>query len=252
MKLDCVLTACNTISTYCEFIPFFIKTWNKLYPNVDVKIILINDVIPEAYNDYKNNIILFKPIPNISTAFTSQYIRLLYPALLNYENGILITDIDMIPMNSNYYIKNIENIENNKFVYYRTALLDKKQIAICYVAANNTIWKEIFNIHSVDDIYKRFDEVIKNYTGIHKWCIDQVDLYKYVMAWNNKTNNFITINDHIAGFKRLNRGNNLINNMSKIDETTIHRIKTGYYSDYHCLRPYSNYKLINDEIIDLL
>ena len=240
------------ISTYCEFIPFFIKAWNKLYPTVDVKIILINDIIPDAYNDYKNNIILFKPIPNISTAFTSQYIRLLYPALLNYENGILITDIDMIPMNSNYYTENIENIENNKFVYYRKALLEHKQIAMCYVAANNTIWKEVFNIHSIDDIYKKFDEVMKNYTGIHKWCVDQVDLYKYIMAWNNKTNNFITIHDHIAGFKRLNRCNNLINNMSNLDEKIRHNIISGYYSDYHCLRPYSKYKEINDQILELL
>ena len=40
-----------------------------------------------------------KPIENISTSFISQYIRILYPAILNYKSGILITDIDMLPMN---------------------------------------------------------------------------------------------------------------------------------------------------------
>ena len=42
MKLDCVLTACNMNPLYSDFIPIFIKTWNKLYPAVDVKIIFIS------------------------------------------------------------------------------------------------------------------------------------------------------------------------------------------------------------------
>ena len=117
MKLDCVLTACNDNPLYKDFIPIFIKVWNILYPNVDVKIIFINETIPDELIQYKNNIILFNPIPNMSTAFISQYIRLLYPAILNYENGIMITDMDILPMNEVYYTKNIETIDNSKFVY---------------------------------------------------------------------------------------------------------------------------------------
>ena len=120
MKLDCILTACNTNELYIDFIPIFIKSWTKLYPNVDIKIVLINDIIPTKFEEFKTNIILFNPIPTISTGFISQYIRLLYPCILNqYENGIMITDMDMIPMNKTYYTKNIENIDNNKFIYLR-------------------------------------------------------------------------------------------------------------------------------------
>ena len=32
MKLDCVLTAVNDNRLYLDFVPIFIKTWNKLYP----------------------------------------------------------------------------------------------------------------------------------------------------------------------------------------------------------------------------
>ena len=32
-----------------DFIPLFIKTWNKLYPDVDVKIIFISDSIPTKF-----------------------------------------------------------------------------------------------------------------------------------------------------------------------------------------------------------
>ena len=76
MKLDCVLTAVNENKLYIEFIEFFIKTWNKLYPNVDVKIVLVAKKIPDEFSEYKNNIILFEPIDNISTSSISQIIRL--------------------------------------------------------------------------------------------------------------------------------------------------------------------------------
>ena len=42
MKLDCILTAVNENPLYIEFIPIFVKTWNKLYPDIDVKIIHLN------------------------------------------------------------------------------------------------------------------------------------------------------------------------------------------------------------------
>ena len=179
MKLDCILTACNNNPIYVDFIPMFIKAWSKLYPSIDIKIVFINDTIVDSINEYKNNIILFKPIENISTVFISQYIRLLYPAILNYENGIMITDIDMIPMNDKYYTKNIENIENNKFIYLRNILVnDCNQIAMCYNVALNKTWSDIFNIKLLEDINEKLISIYED--GI-EWTTDQTDLYNYVM-----------------------------------------------------------------------
>ena len=73
MKLDCVLTAVNENKLYLDMLPYFIKFWNKLYPTIDIKIVLIADKIPLEYQTYQKNIILFKPINNVSTNFTSQY-----------------------------------------------------------------------------------------------------------------------------------------------------------------------------------
>ena len=39
-------------------------------------------------------------------------------------------------------------------------------------------------------------------------------------------------------------------NSHTLDETL--KIKSGNFSDYHVLRPYSNYKLLNDMIYDTL
>ena len=62
MKLDCVLTACNNDPMYIDFIPTFVKAWYTLCPNVDVKIILIHDSIPEKFKDYEKNINLIYSI----------------------------------------------------------------------------------------------------------------------------------------------------------------------------------------------
>ena len=250
MKLDCVLTACNENPIYCEFIPYFIKAWKKLYPKIDVKIILINDNIPPEYTQYKDNIILFSPIPNISTAFISQYIRLLYPGILDYKGGVLISDIDMIPMNNTYYTKNIEQYNDNKFIYYRDWGLEINQLSMCYNIASSEIWSEIFNINSFDDINNRIIDIYINMTykgpGKEGWDRDQCDLYKYVMEWNNRTHDFIYLRDDNTGKKRL--GRNRPFEISKIADL----INIGYYSDYHCLRPYSKFKKMNDLIYDNL
>ena len=90
MLLDTVLTAVNDNPLYIGFIPYFIKMWKLLYPKVDVKIIVVAERIPENLEEYNSHLILFKPIQGVSTAFTSQYIRLLYPCLLKCKGGVLI------------------------------------------------------------------------------------------------------------------------------------------------------------------
>lgn len=249
MILDCVITACNENPLYCDFIPIFINSWVKLYPTVDVKIILISDIIPARFLKYKKHIIHFKPLENVSTAFTSQYIRLLYPCILNYRNGVLITDMDMLPMNDTYYTENIKEYENNKFVYYRHIFYDNKEISMCYNTATPQVWKDIFNIHTENDIIDRLINKYNNITyvdghGMNGWSTDQLDLFTYVMEWNNKTNNLIVLHDNNTGYRRLDRGSNY-----NIEQ---HKIKNGYYSDYHCFRPYTQHKEINDKIVDCL
>jgi len=282
MKLDCVLTAVNDNPLYIEFIPIFIKTWNKLYPGVDVKIILISKKIPDEYMLYKDNIILFEPIDNVLTSFTSQLIRLLYPCILNYENGVMITDMDILPMNKTYYTEYIKDIDNSKFVYYRGHICgEDKQLAMCYNVCTPNVWKDIFNIHSVEDIKIliqsiSYNNIIREGHGNIGWDIDQRFLYLKVMEWKNNPNNVVFLFDEDTKYCRLSRhdftmskiNNVIINNMvfliegtnatKLVDDTNAAKkdiknaISDGYFSDYHCYRPMSMYTDINNKIYNLL
>ena len=248
MKLECVLTAVNDNKLYIDFIDIFIKSWNKLYPYVDVKIILISNKIPDEYKKYSENIILFEPIKGISTAYISQYIRLLYPCILNY-NSIMITDIDNIPMNKDFFSKNIEDIPNTKWVNLRDWVYNK-EICMMWQIASSATWREVFSISNLDEIKERLIEVNKNINYENKhggrgWNKDQLDLYKYVMNWKNKESNYVVLKDSDTKFNRLNRGS------FNSDDLLISNIK-GKYSDYHCLRPMATYKDINYRILEFI
>ena len=253
MKLDCVLTAVNEKALYLDFVPIFIQTWNKLYPNVDIKIVLIAESIPEKLSLYNHNIIIFKPIEGVSTSFTSQFIRLLYPCILNYKNGVLITDIDMLPMNSNYYTKNILEYDDNKFIYYRNNICNNiKQIAMCYNVAKPQIWKDIFNVTTVDDIVTYIkniydSNIIVEGHGNIGWSIDQITLHRKVTEWNKITNDFVRLNESKTGFKRLDR-----NTFDVSNDSIQKNITEGKYTDYHCYRPMSKYSDVNWKVYDLL
>ena len=243
MILDCVLTAVNENKMYLDLCPIFIKTWNKLYPDVDVKIILIAKSIPTDLLLYKDNIILFEPIQNVPTSFTSQFIRNLYPCILNYKNGVIITDIDDLPMNTTFFTKNIEDIHNDKWVNLRDWKTNN-QIAMCWQVATPNTWKDVFHIENLQDIKR----TITSYKCI-RWDSDQLFLYKNVMEWNKKTNRYVFLKDKETGFKRISRGNF---NISLNDIHVKKKISEGKYSDYHCYRPMSKYHDINWEIYELL
>ena len=252
MKLDCIITAVNENRLYLDFIPIFVKTWKKLYPDVDVKIILIAHRIPQEYIEYKDHIILFKPVEYALTSFTAQVIRLFYPCLLPYKNGVMITDMDMLPMNRSYYTKNIRPYDNDKFIYLReNVCFEYKELAMCYNVACPSVWRDIFNIHSVDDIRATIkdialSQVIHDGPGHESWGIDQKLLYKKVMEWSRRTQNLVCLKETETGFCRLDRETFVLNKHIRAN------ISNGVYSDYHCFRPMSAYQKINEEIYELL
>lgn len=253
MKLDCVLTAVNENPQYVDFVPIFIKTWNKLYPDVDVKIIFIAKNIPKNLLCYEKNLVLFEPIEGILTSFTSQFIRLLYPCILDYRNGVLITDIDMLPLSPTYYTHNIREYDNNKFIYYRgNVCVQIKQIAMCYNVATPEIWKSVFKMDSVNDItayikYISDTNVIEEGHGKTGWCIDQSTLYDKIMSWQNYQNDFVRLDENQTGFKRLDR------NRFNISDVNIRKnIVAGNYVDYHCNRPMSRFSEMNWDIFNLI
>jgi hypothetical protein len=161
--------------------------------------------------------------------------------------------MDMIPMNNTYYTEHIKEYDNTKFVYYRdNVCVEYSQFAMCYNAAVPNVWKDIFNIHNLDDIkilIKKISEnnIIDGEHGKEGWCIDQLYLYQKVIEWNKRTNNLVCLKEEKTKFRRLDRAYPI--NMS---DNLKQGIALGIYTDYHCYRPMSEYANINYEIYNSL
>jgi hypothetical protein len=247
MKVGTILTATDLNPLYSEFIPNFIKAWNILFPHADVVVVLVADNVPDNLKQYEQNLRLFKPIPNIHSAFQAQCIRLLYPRLIERDEGVLITDMDMLPMNRSYYVDHIQNISDDTFITYRDVCLPT-EIAMCYNIATPKIWHGVFGNDSIEVILQSW-YVSANYDGQHGgqgWGTDQQILLKKFNCWEGPK---VTLNDSITKFNRLDRIHPWVfSNKDQLKQI----IQSGLYIDYHCLRPYSAYKEINDFVVSCL
>lgn len=243
MKIGTVVTATDLNPLYCDFIPNFIKAWSILFPEVDVVIVLIADTIPDYLANYSSNIHLFKPIEGIHTAFQAQCIRLLYPQRISRNEGVLITDMDMLPMNRFYYENAIKNLTDKTFVSYRDDCLPY-ELPICYNIATPSVWGEMFEGETIEDWYSKI-----HYDGTHGgngWSTDQQILIQKFREYRGIK---VILHDSITKYNRLDR----IHAFQFLDKGLLRdRIYNGEYSDYHCLRPYCENKEMNDFIVNSL
>jgi hypothetical protein len=245
MKIGTILTATDTNPLYMDFIPLFVKTWSSFIPEADICIVLIADTIPQEMLEYSKYIRLVSPIPGIHTAFQAQCIRLLYPREISRDEGVLITDMDMLPMNRSYYVDSIKDIPNDHFVVYRDVCLPN-DIPICYNIARPSTWSSVFGTESTT---KLLEEWYANteYDGIHGgegWGTDQSLLLSCFNQWNGPKT---ILNDSITKYNRLDRTNVL---QFQDKDVLRKQILNGEFSDYHCLRPYNEYKELNDFIVE--
>jgi len=247
MKVGTVLVATDLNPLYCEFIPPFIAAWKKLIPEADICIVLVADAIPETLKPYAQWIQLFVPIPGIHTAFQAQCVRLLYPRQISRDEGVLITDMDMLPMSRRYYTQPIADISNDSFVVYRDVCLPG-EISMCYNIAHPSTWTSMFGSDDTRTILSAWHSRV-TYSGEHGgagWGTDQVTLVHAFNAWGGKK---VVLNDSITEFRRLDRADPAA--FTNAMQLRL-RIQNGYYADYHCLRPYSQYRNVNDFVVSSL
>ena len=247
MKVGTIVTATDTNPLYMDFIPMFVRAWSYLIPEADIRIVLVADAIPEHLQEYSKHIVLFPSIPGIHTAFQAQCIRLLYPREVTRDEGVLITDMDMIPMNRRYYVDSIASTSKDTFVVYRDVCLPS-EISMCYNIAHPSVWKSMFGDNSTQDILREWNGWVQ-YDGKHGgqgWNTDQrVLVWKFNM-WNGPK---VILNDSITQFTRLDR---IAHWDFQNKEALKQRVSNGYYADYHCLRPYKEHASTNDFVVRCL
>lgn len=225
MKLTTVLSSVNNNSDYYLFIPKQIIFWRTF--NIKFLAVYIGEEIPNELLDYRDNIILWNKNLNINTSYVGQNLRIYYPALLNLgeDELVMITDMDMLPMNDKYYKDGLDDFTKQDFIYLRN--IDVNQIYMCYNLAHPSVWSKVFNVKNEDDIEKKIAEnYIPSYTGIpggNGWCTDQHIMYNNLINYPflkvlNRPIKRLETWDYINHINK-----NDINFISKYDDCHFHR-----------------------------
>ncbi len=242
MKLSCALVACNENPHYLQYWPIVKRAWWEIV-GIPCVMIYVGETVPDAY---KNDpaVIHFPPIPEWPTATQAQVIRLLFPGLLQCEGAIIISDMDMIPMQRDFFVKGFEQFYSNQFVSLRGIDELEQQVYMCYVGATPQTWRDLFGIQSTEAIRIKLTEFAKQIQvdgtrGGQGWCTDQMILYFTMKGWKMNAPERIGLTPWTKEIPRLCRSkpSEWMHWQTALETNIIN----SYYIDFH-MPPYEQFK----------
>lgn len=193
------LLAADILSDNICFFDILFYFWKDIL-DIDIKLLLIADKLPNLLRPFRKNIILFKPLENIDIQIQTDLLKYVYPSILDdYNSNFIVTDIKRIGLNKDFFnqLTNNDNFDLTSNIY----VLEKN-----YIYTNKSISRKIFNIKNLNDI-RNF---IKNNTTI-----------------DNFNKNIINIDSNILQIKH----NPLL--FKKVwSHDMIDKINQGIYTDY--------------------
>lgn len=230
MKIDYVIISSDDNPMYKDFYEIVAKRWYDLgFKTYYINVTNEDDI---SYNDY-GVIHKIKSLDFVSTGFQSQVVRLFATKFI--DGVVLTSDIDMLPLNGDYFNSYLNELnEENVVIYSGQPYGDVPYYPMCYVLSHSKNLREYLQIENLS--FSQYCEVLLKYgeawnTDEH-FMYDRLDLHKDKLLI--KTRDFS---------RRIDRGNWIYN---------IYSVKEGYYIDSHLLRPYASHEEEIKKLLDIL
>src|SRR5581483_10612820 len=253
-RLGRVLLACDLNSDYLDFWPSTRRAWSEIV-GLDPVLVLVapRERIPPSLRD-DPAVIPFEPLEGVHAAFQAQCIRMLYPAILETEGAVIISDIDLYPLRASYFHDPVGSLDANFFVVYRDERFDRGEVDIMFNAALPETWGDVFAIHTIDDVraeLARWADGL-DYDGRRGWpgwYTDQRTLHAKLMSWPARLERLWVLDDQYCRYSRLNR-DKLVDEAG-LEPWRIEGMRRLDYSDFNCFVPYAEHREINDRVLEL-
>ena len=246
MRLTHVVSACDLNPTYLGFVKFFIQAWKLLFPEVTIVVAIIAQEIPKKLLPYKDSLRLFQPIQGVPTAFQAQCIRLLIPGTLPDAEGVITSDIDMLPMNRKFYTDPIAQFKSKEDIFfsYRTNQPHppsyERHLWMCYNIASGSTWRSIFWPSDVENEDETMRKILADWHAQklgpyyirrgRAWFTDQIKLTQAVRQWVEEGKGRFVAGKG-GNFQRIRRAG------GPVTGRHIEGVKKLLYSDYHMKHP---------------
>jgi len=235
VKIDKVILSSTDSPTYLEFWPYIAKAWKKLLgPDAEVILGHLSN-IPTPRLDNYGTVLQFPSIEGMLDKNSSKIIRTIIAARYP-DSYCLMTDVDMLPLNANYFISNSEFASDNNIVLYSSDQSGHPaKHPICYMLAKGKIFKELINPDNLEE-----NQLLKQWASTPEYIFNaptfsDETLYKgFFLRWGIMDKN----KDRVV---RLKRGwtNNIAH--ERIDRAfwfiDQEKLQRGEYIDAHLLRP---------------
>jgi hypothetical protein len=254
LRLTHALTASSLEPRYLEFWPLAKRAWRDV-AGLEPLLVVVGEAqaVPQSLRD-DPAVDVFEPLPGVEPALQAQCIRLLYPALVETDGAVIVSDIDLVPLSRTYYADALRGIDRDHFVSYRDVLLHLGEIPICYNAARPSTWAALFGVTSGDELRTRLREWTSGvaYEGMRGgagWTTDQHVLHRVLLERGRSARDVWILDDYYTGFRRLERA--AVAKAGDLNGSMRELIATGRYSDYHCLEPHAEFRELNELAVDL-
>lgn len=239
MKIKKAIVTSTENNKYLDFWPVVKKSWERL--EIEPILYIISDKKNEQSNEKSFH------IPGVNPVFVSQTFRLLAPTL--YKDDVcIISDMDMIPLSKEYFVNQLKNFEDDKFVIFRSGATSENMLPICWNVGQGSTWSNIFNVENINQIT---EELISWYPKSYKpfkdnWYLDQLILKKSIDNFElNNGSKVIRLTDEVLNFKRLNRSNYRA-------DLKLFKQSPNLFVDFHMPRPYKLYKKSINNVLKII
>lgn len=157
MKIDKIIFASDDNPKYLGVWKYVSRVCREI---LDVEPVLfhITNEDSEFFRDEYGIVKKVTAIPNCKTSIQAQFYRI-YGTSYFFNETCLISDIDMITPNREYFINQVKKFDENSFVVYSSDVYNenlpyvhkmyyKNRLPICYFSGKGKIYQKIFEIDS--------------------------------------------------------------------------------------------------------
>ena len=215
MRLTHVLTAVNENPDYAEYAPLWAAQWRRLEPEVTPVVICAGE---EAHRylqqlNVEAELVAWRVPPGMSTQFAAQCVRLFAPAVVETTGGVMIDDVDEIPLCAQWFSRALAPVDDWCFAQFRgrwhtdsRGRIEQLNMMTC--TATPTVWGEIMEVGGRSKAEGRLAELwagTEHAEGawVSGWMTDQLHLTARVRRWAERTRGLYVPSVEQTGFQGL-------------------------------------------------
>lgn len=229
MKIDLVIHSSDSHPFYLDFWPLVSWTWKEVF-GIDPILLYIDENHDIPIDETHGKVIKLKPVPGVPKYLQCLWIRYWWPSQVP-DKICMISDIDMFPLSRRYFIDQIANIPDDKYVHLNPV---HQYLPSCYHVAKGELFKKVFDLHDSWEDSVRFLHSLDNGTthstvvssNMQYWGADEHHATDKVRSYKDKSL-FVFLNRTMG---RIDRSNWRYNPED---------IGRDFYADSHSIRPYS-------------